>query len=76
MKRKIRVFAIAGRWVWHCTLCQPPTIGSTAAWPKTMANAARHCQRNRPFHHAWVAAHLGGWYTSSHRRRGSADARL
>jgi hypothetical protein len=59
----MRICKLAGRWVWHCTLCHPPTIGSTWSWAKTLANAQRHCHRNRCLHHAYVTRHLGGWYT-------------
>jgi len=57
--RRVRVFKIAGRWCWVCTLCHPEVHGATWYWGKTLRNVTRHCTRTRPAHHTWVRQHLG-----------------
>jgi hypothetical protein len=61
-KRKIRIRKRPGwpvsRWEWECTLCQPPRVGATVAWAKTIANVQRHCWRMAT-HHRHVSVYHG-----------------
>lgn len=57
--RKMRIWKMGGRWIWDCTLCHPGVQGSTSDWDRTLANARRHCERSRRYHHQWVRAYKG-----------------
>jgi hypothetical protein len=56
--RRVRVWKVQDRWVWECTLCQPPAMGSRAQWHQVLSSLRRH-YRVRSCHHDWVRRNKG-----------------
>lgn len=61
-ERKFRIWREhPGRWVWECTLCDPPAhgerLGGIDGWRKVVEISLPGHMKHRRFHHRHVARH-------------------